>query len=60
MNEENRCETAARSYEERKLMKKLAGINEQNVGVDPEFKEKVQKLGDGIKSLTDELRRRNK
>jgi hypothetical protein len=60
MNEENRCETAARSYEERKRMKKLAGINEQNVGVDPEFKEKVQKLGDGIKSLTDELRRRNK
>jgi hypothetical protein len=60
MKKENRCETAARAYEERKRMKKLAGINEQNVGVDPEFKAKVQKLGDGIKALTDELRRRNK
>ena len=60
MNKQNRCETATRAYEERKRMKKLAGINEQNVGVDPEFKAKVQKLGDGIKALTDELRRRNK
>lgn len=58
MKKENRCETAARAYEERKRMKKLAGINEQSMGVDPEFKEKVRKLGDGIKNLTDEVRRR--
>ena len=60
MKQENRCETAARAYEERKSMRKLAGINEQNDGIDPEFKAKVQKLGDGIKTLTDELRRRSK
>ena len=58
MNKENRCETAARAYEERKRMKKLAGINEQNDGIDSEFKEKVRKLGEGIKNLTDELKRR--
>ena len=60
MNKENRCETAARAYEERKRMRKLAGISEQNDGIDPEFKAKVHKLGDGIKKLADELRRRSK
>ena len=60
MKQENRCETAARAYEERKRMRKLAGINEQNDGIDPEFKAKVQQLGDGIKTLTDELRKKSK
>jgi hypothetical protein len=60
MENTNRCENAARAYEERKRMRKLAGITEQNDGIDPEFKAKVQKLGDGIKTLTDELRRRRK
>ena len=58
MKQENRCETAARAYEERKRMRKLAGITEQNDGIDPEFKAKVQKLADGINMLTDELRKR--
>jgi hypothetical protein len=58
MKQENRCETAARAYEERKRMRKLAGITEQNDGIDSEFKAKVQKLADGINMLTDELRKR--
>jgi len=60
MKKENRCETIVKAYEERRRMQKLAGISEQNDGIDPEFKLKVEKLGDGIKTLTDELRRRSK
>lgn len=52
------CEKAGRDYEERKRMKKLAGIQEEKKGIDPEFKEKVDKLADGIKKITDELKRR--
>jgi hypothetical protein len=51
-------EKAARDYEERKRMKKLAGIQEEKEGVDPEFKEKVDKLANGIIELTNELKRR--
>lgn len=57
MKQENRCETAARAYEERKRMRKLAGITEQNDGIDPEFKAKVQKLVDGINTIANELRK---
>jgi hypothetical protein len=60
MKEENRCETAARSYEERKRMKKLAGIQEEKKGIDPEFKEKVDQLAKNIKFIADEIRKRNK
>ena len=56
MKQENKCETAAKAYEERKRMRKLAGISEQNDGIDPEFKAKVHALGDGIKKLTNILR----
>ena len=54
------CEKAGRDYEERKRMKKLAGIQEEKKGIDPEFKAKVDKLADGIIKLTDELKRRRK
>jgi hypothetical protein len=60
MKEENRCETAARSYEKRKRMKKLAGIQEEKKGIDPEFKEKVDQLAKNIKFIADEIRKRNK
>jgi hypothetical protein len=60
MKEENRCETAARLYEERKRMKKLAGIQEEKKGIDPEFKEKVDQLAKNIKFIADEIRKRNK
>jgi hypothetical protein len=39
-------------------MRKLAGIQEEKEGVDPEFKEKVDKLANGIIELTNELKRR--
>jgi hypothetical protein len=52
------CEKAGRDYEERKRMRKLAGIQEEKKGIDPEFKAKVDKLADGIIKLTDELKRR--
>ena len=52
------CEKAGRDYEERKRMRKLAGIQEEKEGVDPEFKEKVDKLANGIIELTNELKRR--
>lgn len=52
------CEKAGRDYEERKRMKKLAGIQEEKKGVDPEFKEKVDKLANNIIELTDEIKRR--
>jgi hypothetical protein len=51
-------EKAARDYEERKRMKKLAGIQEEKKGIDPEFKEKVDKLANGIIELANELKRR--
>lgn len=51
-------EKAGRDYEERKRMRKLAGIQEEKKGIDPEFKAKVDKLADGIIKLTDELKRR--
>ena len=60
MKEENRCETAARSYEERKRMKKLAGIQEEKKDIDPEFKEKVDQLAKNIKFIADEIRKSNK
>jgi hypothetical protein len=53
-------EKAARDYEERKRMRKLAGIQEEKEGVDPEFKEKVDKLAKNIKFIADEIRKRNK
>jgi hypothetical protein len=34
------CEKAGRDYEERKRMKKLAGIQEEKKGIDPELKKK--------------------
>lgn len=52
------CEKAGRDYEEKKRMKKLAGIKEEKTGINPEFKAKVDKLADGIIKLTDELKRR--
>ena len=52
------CEKAGRDYEEKKRMRKLAGIQEEKKGIDPEFKAKVDKLADGIIKLTDELKRR--
>jgi hypothetical protein len=54
------CEKAGKDYEERKRMRKLAGIQEEKKGIDPEFKAKVDKLADGIIKLTDELKRRRK
>lgn len=52
------CEKAVRDYEERKRMKQLAGIQEEKKGIDPEFKEKVDKLANNIIELTDEVKRR--
>ena len=60
MKKESRCETAAKAYEAKKRMQKLAGISEQGGGVSPEFKEKVHALGDGIKKLTDILKNKTK
>ncbi len=57
MENTNRCEKAARAYEERKRMRKLAGITEQNDGIDPEFKAKVKELCEGIKTFIDKLKR---
>ena len=54
------CEKAGRDYEERKRMKKLAGIQEEKKGIDPEFKEKVDQLAKNIKFIADEIRKRNK
>jgi hypothetical protein len=52
------CEKAGRDYEERKRMRKLAGIQEEKKGIDPEFKAKVDKLANNIIELTDEIKRR--
>ena len=57
MKEENRCETAARSYEERKRMKKLAGINENSGNIRPEIKNQIDQLVNNINALSDEIRR---
>jgi hypothetical protein len=54
------CEKAGKDYEERKRMKKLAGIQEEKKGIDPEFKEKVDQLAKNIKFIADEIRKRNK
>ena len=54
------CEKAGRDYEERKRMKKLAGIQEEKKGIDPEFKEKVDQLAKNIKYIADEFRKKNK
>jgi hypothetical protein len=51
-------EKSGRDYEERKRMRRLAGIQEEKKGVDPEFKEKVDKLANNIIKLTDEIKRR--
>ena len=51
-------EKAARDYEERKRMKKLAGIQEEKKSIDLEFKEKVDKLTNGIIELANEIKRR--
>jgi hypothetical protein len=52
-------EKAARDYEERKRMRKLAGIQEEKKGIDPEFKAKVDQLANNIIELTNELKQRN-
>jgi len=54
------CEKAGRDYEERKRMRKLAGIQEEKKGIDHEFKEKVDQLAKNIKFIADEIRKRNK
>jgi hypothetical protein len=54
------CEKAGRDYEERKRMRKLAGIQEEKKGIDPEFKAKVDQLANNIKFIADEIRKRNK
>ena len=53
-------EKAVIGYEERKRMKKLAGIQEEKKGIDPEFKEKVDQLAKNIKFIADEIRKSNK
>ena len=53
-------EKAAIGYEERKRMKKLAGIQEEKKDIDPEFKEKVDQLAKNIKFIADEIRKSNK
>jgi DNA-binding ferritin-like protein len=54
------CEKATSDYEERKRMRKLAGIQEEKKEIDPEFKEKVDQLAKNIKYIADEIRKRNK
>ena len=58
MKKENRCETAARAYEERKRMKKLAGINENSNNIRPEIKDQIDQLVNNINTLADEFKRR--
>jgi hypothetical protein len=53
------CEKAGRDYEERKRMRKLAGIQEEKKGIDSEFKVKVDQLANNIIELTNELKQRN-
>jgi hypothetical protein len=60
MKQENRCETAARAYEERKRMRKLAGINENSGNIRPEVKAQIDLLVNNINKIADELRGRIK
>jgi len=59
MKKENRCETAARTYEEKKRMKKLAGIQENRGGIRDNIKSQIDKLANDIKNIANELRGRN-
>jgi hypothetical protein len=54
----NRCENAARAYEERKRMRKLAGINENTGNIRPEIKDQIDQLVNNINALADGIRRR--
>jgi len=56
MKQDNMCETAAKVYEERKRMKKLAGISESRDGIRPEIKAQIDQLANNIKQIADELR----
>jgi hypothetical protein len=58
MKQENRCETAARAYEERKRMRKLAGINENSGNIRPEVKAQIDLLVNNINKIADELHKR--
>lgn len=51
-------ENLAKSYTQRKRMKKLAGIKESTSGVRPAVREGISLLAANIKNLADELRRR--
>ena len=58
MENTNRCENAARAYEERKRMRKLAGINENSGNIRPEIKDQIDQLVNNINALADGIRRR--
>jgi hypothetical protein len=60
MENTNRCEKAARAYEERKRMRKLAGINENTGNIRPEIKDQIDQLVNNINALADGIRRRSK
>ncbi len=60
MENTNRCENAARAYEERKRMRKLAGINENSGNIRPEIKDQIDQLVNNINALADGIRRRSK
>jgi uncharacterized protein YdhG (YjbR/CyaY superfamily) len=53
-------EKAARDYEERKRMRKLAGLKENTESIRPEIKDQIDQLADNIKYIADEIRKRNK
>ena len=53
-------EKAARDYEERKRIRKLAGLKENTENIRPEIKDQIDQLADNIKYIADEIRKRNK
>jgi hypothetical protein len=50
-------EQAALEYENKKRIKKLAGIKDEKKGIRPEIKNQIDQLATNIKNIADEIRK---